>query len=101
MGAVIEKRRVCECCGQTLQDVREGIKLTPFKARIFDLIKNRPGITKKELCGLLYETVSNARVLTTGAHVQQIREKFEATDLDIRAVPYSGYRITKRKVHVV
>ena len=88
-------KRICECCGQPLQDVRGGVKLTPMKARIFDLIKARPGITKKELCMAVYDTVSEARILTIGAHVQQLREKFEATNLTIKAVQYSGYRITR------
>lgn len=90
-----------------------GVKLSPLKARIFDLIKDRPGISKKELCEIVYGAVSEARILTIGAHVAQLRDKFEATDLDIRAVQYSGYSITggrgifaryrvaKRKVHVV
>jgi DNA-binding response OmpR family regulator len=90
-----------------------GIRLSPLKARIFDLIKDRPGISKKELCEIVYGTVSEARILTIGAHVAQLRDKFEATDLTIRAVQYSGYSITggrglmaryrvaKRKVNVV
>ena len=94
-------KRICECCGQPLVDVREGVRLSPLKARIFDLIKARPGITKKELCDAIYDTVSEARLFTTGAHIAQIRDKFEATDITIRAVQYHGYRIGKRKVHVV
>lgn len=99
MGAAV--KRICECCGQSLQDVRGGVKLTPLKARIYDLIKGRPGITRKELCELIYGTVSEGRMFTIGSHVKQIRDKFVATDITVRAAPYYGYRIAKRRVHVV
>ncbi len=90
--------RVCECCGQPLQDVRNGVRLTPLKARIFDLIKARPGINRKELCELIYGQVSFSGALTIGAHVSQIRDKFEATDTVVRAIAHNGYRVMKRRV---
>ena len=90
--------RVCECCGQTLQDVREGVRLTPLKAKIFDIIKRQPGVTRKELCYEIYETVSDARVLTIAAHVNQIRDKFESTETLIFGKRHYGYRIEKRRL---
>ena len=90
--------KVCECCGQPLQDVREGIRLTPLKARIFDLIKARPGISRKQLCELIYHSVSEASMFTIGSHVKQIREKFDMTTTTIRATPHNGYRIIKQRL---
>jgi DNA-binding response OmpR family regulator len=104
--------KTCECCGQPLADVRAGVRLSPLKTRIFDLIKARPGITKKELCDIVYDTVSQSRLYTIGSHIAQIRDKLESTDVTIYSLPYHGYsvggqgvqarlRIGKRKVHVV
>jgi hypothetical protein len=94
---MVKKLTACPHCGQPMRPVREGVPLTPLKARIFDLIKARPGITRKELSWLLYESVTQGRLFTVGSHVKQIRDKYLATDLVIKASPYSGYTIRKRK----
>jgi hypothetical protein len=73
-----------------LQDVRYGVRLTPLKARIFDLIESRPGITRREICDIVYDSVTEAAVYTVGSHVKQIRDKFLATDIVVRGVPNSG-----------
>ena len=88
---------VCDHCGQPIADVRHGVKLTPLKARIFDLIKARPGINRKELAYAVYSTVTEAHCYTVGAHVQQINDKMLLSDVKIRAAPYYGYRLYKRK----
>ena len=94
----------CQACGhpmqaggQPLRDLREGIWLTPMKTRIFDLIKARPGISRKDLAWLLYESVNEARLLTVGSHVKQLRDKYLATDLYIHGTASHGYRIRRRK----
>jgi hypothetical protein len=89
--------RRCDCCGQIIPVGRMGVVLSPFKARIFDLIKARPGISRKELCYELYESVTQANLMTTGAHVAQLRQAFSETDILIRARTHHGYRITKRR----
>lgn len=33
------RHRVCSYCGQTLPDIRLGVRLPPLKATIFDLIQ--------------------------------------------------------------
>lgn len=86
----------CPHCQQPMAHVRAGVRLTPLKTRIFDLIKSRPGISRKEICWQVYDTVSEAKERTIAAHVVQIRDKFESTDLDIEGVSFEGYKFVKR-----
>lgn len=76
-----------------------GIRLTPIKAKIFDLVKKQPGVSLKEICWALYESVEESSIRTTKAHLSQIRDKFETTDILIIGVPHMGYKLEKRPRH--
>ena len=88
------KRHVCQCCGQSIENVREGVRLTPLKARIFDLIKARPGITQEELCWIVYGV--NAQAGQIGGHVHQIRNLLKGTGVIVQGVPHNGYSVRER-----
>ena len=90
------KRHVCQCCGQSVENVREGVRLTPLKARIFDLIKARPGITQGELCWIVYGVNAQAGQWTIGAHVHQIRNLLKGTGVIVQGVPHNGYSVRER-----
>lgn len=75
--------KCCPCCGQPLPEKRLGVRMTPLKACIFDLVKRagERGIFTAEL---------QARVFTNGqspetlkAHIWQIND----------AIADEGYRI--------
>lgn len=91
----------CKCCGQALQYVRAGVRLTSLKARVFDLIASRPGISRKELCYQIYDAITEARMYTVGSHIQQIKDKLAHTDTTIKGVKHYGYKIVKRKIREV
>jgi hypothetical protein len=70
---------------------RDGIRLTPIKARIFDLVSARPGITARELAGLIYEQVTEATTASTKSHIWQMRD----LGVEIHGQQYAGYHIRK------
>jgi hypothetical protein len=83
----------CPVCHRPSGYLREGVRLTKLKARIFDLIEDRPGITNKELCALLYPSVNNDTLTTTRAHIGQIREMLIGSGVTIIGKPGYGYRV--------
>jgi hypothetical protein len=86
------RERRCHYCGQKLPEVRLGVRLTPLKARIFDLIQRGgdDGIMREDLqdiLGMKYEGLKS--------HIYQINELIE--DEDYRIVNGgSGYRLVSR-----
>lgn len=79
--------------------MRHGVRLPPMKARIFDLIQARPGISGEDLCRLLYESVTPSSLVTTRVHVKQIREMLRGTGVAVLGHSYYGYHVTKEKSH--
>ena len=77
----------CDRCGQALPEMRLGVRLTPFKARLFDLVKGGGinGIHSDDLYSLLYPEGGGSRH-TLKAHVWQINE----------LIADEGYRIEGR-----
>jgi hypothetical protein len=77
----------CDNCGQSLPETRLGIRLTPFKARLFDLVRRSgiDGIHSDNLYSLLYPDGGGSRH-TLKAHIWQINE----------LIADEGYRIEGR-----
>jgi hypothetical protein len=93
--------RACPHCGQTLPEVRFGVRLSPLKARIIDAVKRAgpDGIDADVLFWLIF---SERRVkrLTLKSHVYQINDLLAATEYRIDAVRGGGrrFRLVHRKM---
>jgi hypothetical protein len=83
------KSRTCTCCGQPLPETRLGVRLTPLKARIFDLIERGgdDGIDRRDLFDIVFgdgDAHSRKRSYRTlKAHLAQINELIEDTGFHI------------------
>src|SRR5262245_42967317 len=77
----------CDRCGQALPEIRLGVRLTAFKARLFDLVRRSgiDGIHSDDLYSLLYPDGGGSRH-TLKAHIWQINE----------LIADEGYRIEGR-----
>jgi hypothetical protein len=77
----------CHYCGQALPEIRLGVRLTAFKARLFDLVRRGgvDGIHAEDLYSLFYPDGGGSRQ-TLKAHVWQINE----------TIADEGYRIDGR-----
>ena len=77
----------CHHCGQALPEMRLGVRLTRFKAHLFDLVRRggSDGISSDDLFSLLYPDGGGSRQ-TLKAHVWQINEM----------IADEGYRIEGR-----
>src|SRR5262245_14091991 len=77
----------CHHCGQALPEIRLGVRLTAFKARLFDLVQRGgiDGIPSDDLYFMLYPDGGGSRQ-TLKAHAWQINEM----------IAYEGYRIDGR-----
>lgn len=75
--------RRCHYCGHELPEIRHGARLTPLKARIYDLVQRGgpDGIMRSDLIDIVGEEVFSHQTLK--AHIHQINEVIEE----------SGYRI--------
>jgi hypothetical protein len=83
--------RCCPYCNQPLPEIRLGIRFTPLKARIFDLIQRggRDGIDRVDLFDIVFGNQERKRSYRTlKAHIYQINELIED----------EGYRIVGRSV---
>jgi hypothetical protein len=68
--------------------VRHGVPLTPFKARLFDMIERvtqgRGGIGSDELVSVFYSGQSRSRAMQcVRSHISQINDLFVETDIRI------------------
>jgi hypothetical protein len=81
-------------CPNCKRELREGIWLSPLKARIFDLVQRagRDGIRAADIGDIV--GVNNIRV-----HVQQINNRLYGTNVRLRAdIPPRGfYRLIRSK----
>jgi hypothetical protein len=88
--------KFCEKCGTILSDTREGVKLTPIKARLYDLIKIHPGVTRAELADFIYPKVTPASTASIGSHVKQLRDLFkDHPKITVLGMSGHGYRVVK------
>jgi hypothetical protein len=82
----------CPTCGQPVVETRCGIKLTPIKVRIFDLIQRsgEEGIPSTALNILVFDGMASPN--TVKAHIWQINNVIEDEGWRIRqTVPRGGY----------
>lgn len=90
--------RRCECCGQELRE-RLGVRLTPLKADLFDLVEKsgKAGISAEAL----FERILRPRGAgenTLKQHVFQINDMLQSTDFEISSVRGRGgepYRLKR------
>lgn len=66
--------KCCPCCGQPLPEKRLGVRMTPLKARIFDLVKyaGDQGILTAELQARVF--IKGQSPETLKAHIWQIND---------------------------
>jgi hypothetical protein len=78
--------RHCHYCGASLAEHRLGVRLTPIKARVFDLIMHagREGIDADTINILAFD--GRATRTTIKAHVNQINDLLAGTDYRIKGV---------------
>jgi len=93
MGGPRVNEQCCPHCGQSMRHVRYGVRINPMQARIFDLVKSRPGIGTRELVEAVYgfHEVKKHRVITS--RIAEMNGLFAATDIRVAARPKQGYRI--------
>jgi DNA-binding response OmpR family regulator len=96
-------KTVCPHCGARML-VRHGVRLSPKRADLFDMIerisKTGSGITQQALAEIFYpradEQRGKANVRVT---ISQLNDLFESTDVIIRSRYGNGYRIENRGQH--
>ena len=88
-------QRRCPYCGGPLIDFRLGVRLSPLKARIFDLVQRagRDGISGVDLHELAYTGTARPGAATIKAHIHQINEVLDGTGY--RIVGRGTYRLVK------
>jgi hypothetical protein len=77
----------CSQCGQPLTFERAGVRLTPLKAAIFDLIQaaGEIGVSSQEILQQAFRERHVAGADIVKMHVHQINDLLEATDFIIRS----------------
>lgn len=90
----------CPECHQRLpkDETVDGVRLTKFKAKLFELVKRQPGMSARELAREVYQgeiRVDQARAIR--AHVSQTNVELELGNARVRLKghPYGGYRVVK------
>jgi hypothetical protein len=81
----------CPHCHQPLPEMRLGVRLTPLKARIFDIVQRagRDGIERNDLFGIVFGDQERRHSYhTLKAHIFEINE----------LLADAGYRITGHSV---
>jgi hypothetical protein len=88
------KERTCHHCGQPLPIIRLGVRLTAFKARIFDLVQRagEDGITGRDLFDIVFGGDDHS-YHTLKAHIWQINDLIE--DEGYRIKGGGAYRLVK------
>lgn len=95
---------ICPRCHQTIAHERLGVRLTPLKALIVDMIKlaGEIGISSRELhCDLYRGYFRHRDRQAVKAHIWQINDLLEETDFVIAATgrgPNARWRLTKRRM---
>jgi hypothetical protein len=75
----------CHFCGQLLPEIRLGVRLTPLKARIYDLIHRagKDGIASQDIKTIVYEHKKRVPK-TIRTHINQINDRLEETNFKIK-----------------
>ncbi len=90
-------KQFCQCCGQSIANIRVGVRLTPLKADIFDAIKRRgPHWIKAAEIASQIGYSRNPEIIKV--HVSQINDTLVETDWHIQGERgrAGGYRLAKR-----
>ena len=90
--------RHCPYCNQILPEYRLDVQLTPFQARIFDLVcrAGRDGIAWDDLFALTYNGFDYAATKGKAKH-KQTRKALKSSIYRVNeAIEDSGYRIIGR-----
>jgi hypothetical protein len=91
----------CPHCRQIIGHERCGVRLTPLKAELFDIIKRAGdiGVTSVELIhSALYRDRRTVSHLTVKSHIWQINELLEETDWVIQSE--ADYGTSERRWHL-
>ena len=87
---------VCACCRQPLPETRGGIKLSPLKTHIFDVVARAgaDGVTNETINSLCFDGRSTASNVKT--HIEQINSQLAGSDLRIfGGNPRGFYRLVR------
>ena len=73
----------CPCCHQPLPQIREGVRLSPLKAHIFDVIAraSHDGVMLEHVNAICFDGRSNPRNIRM--HIYQINDALAGTDVYI------------------
>ena len=96
--------KLCSHCQQPLPELRVGVRLSPLKAHIFDVVKRAGsnGITIEDINTICFD--GRASAVNVRNHIHQINDALAGTDFEIRggAPGMVGYfHIVKRHWSVV
>lgn len=85
----------CPHCRQPMALTRQGVRLTPLKARLFDCVRRRGyvGISTDDLNGILWD--GKASPVTIRAHVWQLNELIAEAGLTITGDIHRGFYVMK------
>jgi DNA-binding response OmpR family regulator len=92
-----QKTTTCPCCGQLV--IPAGLVLPRVKARIFNLIRRRPGISADALSALVWAEDPNGGSdrKTVHVHIWHLNHQWLAKHgLQIRGSCSAGYRVQER-----
>ena len=96
--------KLCSHCHQPLPELRAGVRLSPLKAHIFDVVKRADsnGITIEDINTICFD--GRASAVNVRNHIHQINDALAGTDFEIRggAPGMVGYfHIVKRHWNAV
>ena len=77
--------KLCSHCHQPLPELRAGVRLSPLKAHIFDVIKRADlnGITIEDINAICFD--GRASAVNVRNHIHQINDALAGTDFEIAA----------------
>jgi hypothetical protein len=84
----------CSSCGQPI--LRDDLALPPIKARILDIVRNRPGIDAETLRTMVWAHDPGGgpeNRKTLHVHICQLNKRLSPLGLKIRGALSTGYRV--------
>lgn len=96
----LRRNEKCPTCKRPFAYLREGTYLPPAKARMFDLIRDRPGISSHELATLLYERDDADARNSVRVHINQLRSLLLGTECKIKSGTSLGYWLEMERTDV-
>ena len=88
--------KVCTYCQQPLPEIRAGVRLSPLKSRIFDIVRRAgpDGVAIEIINALCFDGRSTAKNVKT--HVSQINDALAGSNLRLYGGnPRGFYRIVR------